>query len=182
VTDDREAARIIDRRAGETPSPLDRNPQLRAFIECWLETFILQGTVDVRLRQLTILRLAWRSNQPFEWANHYKLAVRSGVTDDEVRAVQRHDYDAALDDAARVVVRAADEVIDVGYLTPETYAACGEIFDDPGVLHEFVHVAAGYRMQATILNTTRPSVVAAKLPWWPPDGVGPDGATSPPDA
>jgi len=39
-----------------------------------------------------------------------------------------------------------------------------------------------YRMQATILNTTRPSLVAAKLPWWPPDGVGPDGATSPPDA
>jgi hypothetical protein len=182
VSDDREAARIIDRRAGETPSPLDANPQLRTFIECWLDTFILNGTVDVRLRQLTILRLAWRSNQPFEWANHYKLAVRKGVTDDEIRAVQRDDPEMGLDGEARIVVRAADEVIDVGYLTPETYAACREVFEDPGVLHEFVHVAAGYRMQATILNTTRPSVVAAGLPWWPPDGVGPDGATTPPDA
>jgi len=182
VSDDREAARIIDRGAGSSTAPLDRNPQLRAFIECWLDTFILHGTVDVRLRQLTILRLAWRSNQPYEWANHYKLAARNAVSDDEVRAVQRDEYDDLLDDSARTVVRAADEVIDVGYLTSDTYAACGEIFDDPGVLHEFVHVAAGYRMMATILNTTRPSVAAAGLPWWPPDGVGPDGATAPPAA
>ena len=182
MSEDRPAARIIDERAGSSTAPLDGNPQLRAFIECWLDTFILNGTVDVRLRQLTILRLAWRSNQPYEWANHYKLAVRNGVSDDDVRAVQRDDYDQLLDDAACVVVRAADEVIDVGALTPGTYAACGAIFDDPGVLHEFVYVAAGYRMQATVLNTTRPSVVAAKLPWWPPDGVGPDGAAAPADA
>ena len=181
MSDDREAARIIDSRAGSS-TPLDRNPQLRAFIECWLDTFILNGTVDVRLRQLTILRLAWRSNQPFEWANHYKLAVRNGVTDDEVRAVQRDNYEQGLDDRARVVVRAADEIVDVGFVTPETYAACSEAFEDPGVLHEWLHVAAGYRMQAAILNTTRPSVVAAKLPWWPPDGIGPDGATEPTEA
>ena len=182
MSDDREAARIIDSRAGSSTSPLDRNPQLRAFIECWLDTFILNGTVDVRLRQLTILRLAWRSNQPFEWANHYKLAARNGVTDDEVRALQRDDYADVLDDPARRVVRAADEIVDVGFVTPETYAACREVFEDAGVLHEWLHVAAGYRMQAAILNTTRPSVVAAKLAWWPPDGVGPDGATAPPDA
>ena len=55
----------------------------------------------MRLRQLTILRLAWRSNQPFEWANHYKLAVRKGVTDDEIRAVQRDDSDATCSTTRR---------------------------------------------------------------------------------
>jgi hypothetical protein len=172
-----EAARILDRHSGSTAgSPLAGNPQLRKFLECWLDTFILHGRVDPRLRQLTILRVAWRCDQPFEWANHYRRARMEGVTDEDVLAIRTPDPSRDLAGPVLVVVRAADEVVDLGLVTPQTYAACGEVFDDPAVLHEWLHLAAGYRMMATILNTTKPSVQDAGLPWWPPDGTAPSGS------
>jgi 4-carboxymuconolactone decarboxylase len=170
---DDEASRILDRHKGSTAgSPLADHPQLRHFLEVWLDTFILHGRVDPRLRQLTILRVAWRCNQPFEWANHYRRAIREGVTDQDVLSIRTPDP-ARLGGPVGVVVRAADEVVDLGLVSPSTYASCAEVFPDPAVLHEWLHLAAGYRMMATILNTTNPSVEEAGLPWWPPDGVAP---------
>jgi hypothetical protein len=123
--------------------------------------------------------LAWRCDQPFEWANHYRRARHEGVSDADVLAIRTPDPEHDLSGSVRTVVRAADEVVDRGLISPTTYAACGDVFGDPAVLHEFLHLAAGYRMMATILNTTRPSVIDAGLPWWPPDGVGPPGGQGP---
>jgi hypothetical protein len=77
------------------------------------------------------------------------------------------------DESLRLLAGAADEVVDLGRISPPTYQACAGYFDDAAVLHEFLHLTAGYRMMATILNTTSPSVAAAGLPLWPPDGHGP---------
>jgi 4-carboxymuconolactone decarboxylase len=179
MSDDSEAQRILDRNRNQaSTSALDSHPQLRAYVQCFLETFLVHGRVDPRLREFAILRIAWRCNQPYEWAQHYKRGLTVGVTDADALGVRTAAPDRTLDEPERLVVRAADEVIDLGYLTPETYRACGDFFDDPGVLHEFVHLVAGYRMMATILNTTRPSIADAGLPEWPPDGVGPSEAAS----
>jgi 4-carboxymuconolactone decarboxylase len=173
MPDDTEAQRILERNRNQSSSALDSHPQLRAYIQCFLETFLMRGLVDPRLRELTILRIAWRCDQPYEWAQHYKRGRTVGVTDDDALAVRSLSPDTALDDPERLIVRAADEVVDLGYLTPETFGACGEFFGDPAVLHEFLHLVAGYRMMATVLNTTRPSITEAGLPEWPPDGVAP---------
>ena len=177
-TPDESARSRIDRvlEESEHRSALDSHPQLRRYVECFLETFLWSGRLDPRLRELTILRLAWRCAQPFEWTNHYRLAREAGVSDEEVLAVRTARAAETLGDPVRLVVRAADEVVDVGYLTPATYEACDSFFADPALLHEFVHLVAGYRMMATVLNTTRPSVRTAGLAVWPPDGIGPPGA------
>lgn len=168
------AARIVER--SESRSALDAHPQLRRYIECFLETFLLSGRVDPKLRELTILRIAWRCHQPFEWVQHYRRARHLGVEDDEVLSVRTSRPEVELADPLRLTVRAADEVVDIGAISPETYAACAAFFDDEAILHEFVHLVAGYRMMATVLNTTRPSVLASGLAVWPPDGVGPEGS------
>jgi alkylhydroperoxidase family enzyme len=174
MPDDSEAQRILERNRNQaSTSALDSHPQLRAYIQSFLETFLVRGLVDPRLRELAILRIAWRCHQPYEWAQHYKRGRTVGVTDDDALAVRTSAPETALDDPERLIVRAADEVVDLGYLTPETFGACGEFFDDPAVLHEFLHLVAGYRMMATVLNTTRPSITEAGLPEWPPDGVAP---------
>jgi alkylhydroperoxidase family enzyme len=170
--DDRsEAARIVDRN--QAASPLEGHPQLRRYVECFLETFLLNGKVDPRLRELVILRIAWRCGQPYEWAQHYRRARQLEITDAEVLSVRVADPEEDLGDPLRLLVRAADEVVDQGRIAPVTYERCGEFFADPGVLHEFLHLVAGYRMMATVLNTTRPAL-GDKLALWPPDGVGPE--------
>jgi alkylhydroperoxidase family enzyme len=172
TSNETEASRILEHHASRG-SALDSHPQLRLFMMCWLDTFLVKGLVDPQLRQLTILRVAWRCEQPFEWANHYRRARAEGLSDDDILSIRTDRPERDLEGPLRTVVRAADEVVDIGYLSPDTYAACGTVFTEPAILHEFLHLVAGYRMMATILNTTRPSVAEAGLPWWPPDGHGP---------
>jgi hypothetical protein len=161
------------RGASRQPDVLDGHPQLRAFFECWLDTFVFKGRVDAHLRELTILRIMWRCAQAFEWGNHYRLARRIGLSDEDVLAARTADPARALTGPVAVVVRAADEVVDLGRITPETMASCRELFPDPGVLHEFLFLVAGYRMFATVSASTD-RVQEGLL--WPPDGVGPEGA------
>ncbi|HVM63828.1 MAG TPA: carboxymuconolactone decarboxylase family protein [Acidimicrobiales bacterium] len=154
---------------------LDSNPQLRSFFECWLDTFIFKGHVDPHLRELAILRVMWRCGQSFEWANHYRVARTVGLTPEEIVAVRttRPEHDLAADVAT--VVRAADDVVDRGHLSPSTYAAVSELFLDPGVRHEFLYLVAGYRMFASVSATEGTTAEGRGLPLWPPDGVGPAG-------
>jgi len=174
-----DAARIIDRNSGPRGSPLDGHPPLRAYVETFLRTFILEGRIDARLRELVILRIAWRCAQPYEWAQHYRRARSDQVTDADILSMRAEDLAVVGEESLRLLARAADEVVDLGRILPGTYRACGDHFDDPAVLHEFLHLVAGYRMMATVLNTTAPSVEDAGLPLWPPDGNGPRPGTPP---
>ena len=112
----------------------------------------------------------WRCNQPFEWANHYRLARDIGLSDDEVLAVRTTAPARDLSGGPALVVRAADEVVDRGRLTSATYAECGELFADSSVLLEFLYLVAGYRMFATVSASSGRRYDG---PPWPPDGVGP---------
>ena len=76
----------LEEREGR--NPLEESPHLRTFFACWLETFLLKGKVDPALRERAVLRVMWRCNQPFEWANHYRLARDIGLSDDEILAVR----------------------------------------------------------------------------------------------
>ena len=87
---------------------------LRAFFESWLDTFLFEGAIDARLREHTILRIMWRCGRAYEWRNHYRLARRAGLTDDDILAVRTDDV--AKTSPARQQSRCApaDEVVDDG--------------------------------------------------------------------
>lgn len=155
---------------------LGSNPELRAFFERWLDTFLFHGHIDAKLRELTILRVMWRCDQSFEWANHYRMARTSGVSREEILAIRTATPDVDLTGDVAVVVRAADDVVDRGHLAPDTYAEVQALFPDPGVCSEFLYLVAGYRMFASVSATTGSTAEARGLPVWPPDGVGPDAA------
>jgi alkylhydroperoxidase family enzyme len=174
-SDDSGAAVLARFRGRSGSGALESNPQLAAFFECWLDTFLFKGTIDPRLRELTILRVMWRCGQSFEWANHYRLARRVGVTDVDVVAVRTADpdLDLAHDATVAMVVRAADEMVDLGRLTPATYTAVKDVFPAQGALQEFLYLVAGYRMFASVSATTGATAERRGLPVWPPDGTGP---------
>jgi hypothetical protein len=166
-------AEAISRLGGASGSDaLDASPQLRAFFECWLDTFIFKGRIDPRLRELTILRVMWRCHQSFEWAHHYRLASSVGLSPEEILAIRTSDPGELATDVG-VVARAADDIVDRGHLGPETLVAVSGLFPDPGVRYEFLYLVAGYRMFASVTATTGATASGSGLPVWPPDGVGP---------
>ena len=175
---DTSGADVLARFQGRSGSDsLESNPQLRAFFECWLDTFLFNGHVDPRLRELTILRVMWRCNQSFEWANHYRMARNIGLSREDIVAIRTTTPDRDLDGDVAVVVRAADDIVDRGRIEPDTYAAVREVFNDPAVLTEFLYLVAGYRMFASVSATRHNTAEDRGLPVWPPDGVGPDDTT-----
>ena len=153
------------------------NPQLQRFLECYIDTFIFNGTLDPQLRELTILRVLWRCGAAYEWGNHYRLGRNAGLSREDIVAIRTERPERDLPDEVATVVRAADDVVDLGRITPATLTACRALFPDPGILQEFVYLVAGYRMMATVGASLAPERAPAKR-LWPPDGVGPRGATA----
>lgn len=156
-----------NRRASPVPE------HLRRYIACYLETFIYNGRLDPRLRQLSILRIAWRANQPYEWANHYRNAKTAGVSDEDILIARLPSAQRTLDEAAAFTLDAVDEIIDSEMLTPETFDRAAQLFGDPDIVEEFIHLVGGYRSMAVLLNTKKPSLELAGLPFWAPDGNAP---------
>src|SRR3954469_20255849 len=76
-------------RGGAGDGSVLTNRRLRAFFECWLDTFVFQGGIDPRLRELTILRVMWRTGRVYEWSNHYRLAHPPRIPERGVLAVER---------------------------------------------------------------------------------------------
>jgi alkylhydroperoxidase family enzyme len=161
--------RRLEQREGREADALT-TPRLRAFFECWLDTFLFEGAVDARLREQTILRIMWRRGRAYEWGNHYRLARRSGLTDDDVVAVRTDDLARDFSGAASVALRAADEVVDDGRVSEATMTELRDVFPDALVLQEFLYLVAGYQMFATVSASTREEADGAT---WPPDGIGP---------
>jgi hypothetical protein len=112
----------VERLAGS--GPLQQHPALARYVQCFLDTFLVQGRLDPRLRELTILRIAWRCRQPFEWTSHHRVARRIGVSDVDILAVRVGPGDARFGPAERVMLTAADEVVDLGRISEGTYAGC----------------------------------------------------------
>jgi alkylhydroperoxidase/carboxymuconolactone decarboxylase family protein YurZ len=148
-------------------------PHLRRYVECYLETFLRDGRLEPRLRQLAILRIAWRARQPYMWANHYRNARNAGVSDEEALAARRPAAERSLDPAAAFTLDAVDVIIDRDLLPPEVYARAMTVLGGDEVVEEFIHLVGGYRSMAVLLNTRKPSLEAAGLPFWPPDGAAP---------
>ena len=162
--------RRLERSEGRREGALT-SPRLRKFFECWLDTFVFDGAVDARLREQTILRIMWRRGRAYEWGNHYRLARRSGLTDDEIIAVRTDDVIRDFSGPESAVLRAADDVVDGGCVSPATMSDLHDVFPDAHLLQEFLYLVAGYQMFATVSASTRDEVDGAS---WPPDGIGPE--------
>src|SRR5215470_2334439 len=151
---------------------LEADAHLTPFFETWLRVFIFESRLDPQLRELAILRVLWRCQRRFEWGNHYRLARVAGVERETIASIKTADPARDLEGSIAVVVRAADDVVDVGYVTLSTVEQLQTLFPDPEHLDEFLYVVAGYRMFASV-SQSRPEPALGQWTPWPPDGVAP---------
>lgn len=162
-------------RARDEGGPELEDPQLRAFFERWLDTFVFNARLDAHLRELAILRTMWRTGQSLEWANHYRLARSIGVTREQVLAIRTPSPETDLDGDLALIARVVDEFVEQRGLTADTMAAVVERFPDIASRYELLYLVPGYLMFAAVTNSTGLTAEAKGLPVWPPDGVGPSG-------
>jgi len=111
-----------------------------------------QARLEPKIRELLILRVAWRTRSGYEWNQHSRVAREEGLTDAQLRAVQEGPADLVWTPAERALLTAADEMIDDFAVGEETWTRLTAVLDGPQ-LFELLFVVGGYLCLAAVLNS-----------------------------
>jgi alkylhydroperoxidase family enzyme len=118
---------------------------------------LLGGSLPARLRELVILRTAYRFDGRYEWAQHIEMGEERGVTRAEVVALggDRADLEAGgWDDLERAALDAVDETADAGAVSDDTWQRLAAHLDDGGLI-ELLMLIGHYLMLTTVLRSLR---------------------------
>lgn len=114
------------------------------------EMLLVRGRLSPRDRELSILRVALRTECEYEWANHTLGALGAGVTESEIDALSSES--ALWSDADAALLSAVDELLSDDCVSDDTWAALKATRNDVEII-EILFVAGYYRMTAGFLNS-----------------------------
>lgn len=130
---------------------LMRHPRLAAPWLVYNGVLLGEPTIDPRLRELMILRVAWRTRSEYEWVQHVRLGRGLGITDSEIAAItgaSTHDWSPL----ERDLLHATDELLDNARITDATWAGLASRLDARELV-EVVFVVGTYACLAMAFNS-----------------------------
>jgi alkylhydroperoxidase family enzyme len=111
-----------------------------------------QSKLEPKLRELAILRVAWRTRSGYEWDQHRRMGGDEGLTQAQLDALAEGPSSTVWTPTERAVLTASDEMIDHFTVSDETWAALASSFE-AAPLFELLFVIGGYLCLATVLNS-----------------------------
>ena len=105
-----------------------------------------------RLRELMILRTAWRTRSAYEWVQHTRLASRFSVTADEIEAITRGSSVETWTALEADLLAATDQLIDRHRIDDDTWARLAKQLDERQLV-EAVFVVGTYTCLAMAFNS-----------------------------
>lgn len=115
---------------------------------------LLAGRLPGRLRELVILRTAFRFDGRYEWAHHIELGEAQGITTAETTALGGDLSAVAWDPFERALLAAVDETADQGCVTDHTWSVLADRLDNAELV-ELLMLIAHYLMLSTVLRSLR---------------------------
>jgi len=134
---------------------LGHHPTLAANWLAWNAGLLEAPVLDPRDRELLVLRVGWRAQCRYEWAQHVRMALDAGLTPEQVAAV------AGGDDASgahtwserdRHLLAAADQMVVDHRVDDATWRGLAARFDEAQLL-EVLFVVGSYLCLALVLNS-----------------------------
>ena len=140
---------------------------------------LLSGTLPGRLRELVILRTAYRFGGGYEWAHHIELADAQGVTHGRSRRSEVTDWRVSAGrESELAALRAVDETATTGAVSDATWEMLDDGLNESEII-ELLMLIAHYQMLTGVLRSLRvelePSALALarSVPGGPELPVGP---------
>ncbi len=150
--DERQAA-LVEQAGSELGvyTTLVRNPDLFAYLLPFGQHLLRQSTLDGRVRELLIMRVAWRCCCAYVWSHHEEIGRAEGFTDDDLAALAADAVDDR--DALRAVsLRAADELLAEHRLGEATWGELAGRYRTEQLI-EICLLVGVYAMLASTLNS-----------------------------
>lgn len=133
--------------------------------------------LDLRLRELMIMRIGWVTGSAYEWTQHWRIAVQAGIPPEDVLAVRDWRNSERLTAADRAVLAATDECLAGKSISDAAWAEVARHIPDPAEQVEFV-IAMGNWMSFSMLFRNLRIPLTPDLTPWPPDGQASPAAGS----
>jgi alkylhydroperoxidase family enzyme len=111
-----------------------------------------RSKLEPKLRELAILRVAWRTRSGYEWNQHRRMGGDEGLSEAQLEALPDGPLSAVWTPTERAVLTATDEMIDRFAVSDETWAVLAASFEAPPLL-ELLFVIGGYVCLAAVLNS-----------------------------
>ena len=110
--------------------------------------------MDIRDRELAILRIAWLSRAPFEWGSHVKIGKRNGITSEEIERLIEGSSAPGWSKRDRAIIRAVEELHSDSMITDDTWSDLQAVYNDKKLI-ELVILAGQYKTVAYYQNSLR---------------------------
>lgn len=107
--------------------------------------------VTDRVRELVVLRVAWRWRCRYEWFQHAALGELAGLSTEEVERVAAGPDHPDWPPGDAALLRLVDELRDAGTISAATWRALDDGFDDHQKM-DLVFIVGGYATLAMALN------------------------------
>jgi alkylhydroperoxidase family enzyme len=132
---------------------------------------IFKSALDPRLRELAILRIAWRTASQFEWAQHWRFAISLGLPESDLLAVRDWRVYSAFDARDQAVLAATDDAVELGCISDERWLALGKVLSGDEVI-DISFAILTWSFVSSLLRTFAVPLPDYMDPW-PPDGREP---------
>ncbi len=151
-------AQVAGRVSGSGPpnvlTTLGRHPRL---FRAWLRYsahLMPFGVLPRRDTELVILRVAWQCDSAYEWQQHVPLALRVGLTPDEIAGVSGESPSGAFTERQRTLISVCDEMLARRALSDATWNAVRASLSDREAI-ELCLLVGHYQGLATTLGALR---------------------------
>ncbi len=111
-----------------------------------------KSTIPVREREILILRIGWLCRSGYEWGQHVLIGRDCGLTDDEIRAIQKGPDAPGWSAADRALLQATDELHADAHVSDATWAALSERWDTRQLM-DIVFTVGQYNLVSMALNS-----------------------------
>jgi 4-carboxymuconolactone decarboxylase len=149
--------------------PLLRSPEVMLAAKALGDHLRYKSALPPNLNELAILITARRWSQQFEWAVHYPIAIKAGLSPETAKAVAEGRRPQGMSPEEENIYEFCTELHQNQGVSDATYARVLAKYGEPGII-DLVGVAGYYTFLAMVLNVARtpvPQSTAPPLPAFP---------------
>ncbi|WP_126176068.1 carboxymuconolactone decarboxylase family protein [Tsuneonella rigui] len=110
-----------------------------------------KNTLDPRRREIAILRTGWNCRSGYEFAQHERIGLASGMSEAEVAGTMEGPHAKCWDDLDRAIVTACDELVRDHFVSDATWAALAPLGDKGRM--DLVFTVGQYTQVSMMLNS-----------------------------
>lgn len=129
-----------------------RHPGLAGPFLTYNNVLLFTPTLPPRLRELMVLRVAWRTRSTYEWVQHVRLALSCDVTREEIDAIARGAEAETWTPIEADLLAATDQLVDGYRIDDTTWARLAGHFDERQLV-ELLFVVGTYTGLAMVFNS-----------------------------